>query len=156
MGARFGLSIYYEDLKRGEKSDRSKCSSFGPLCLSSDSTRCQLSESLAKSKIRRAVPPQIQLPSGALYFRHYEVGRTPRPCGCMGKWYTFLLVESLSFSASPSILKRGSPLLHRCASSVRYLSGPSGKVSIAQVRPTRTSRADGGRCRANIQLGGVP
>ena len=51
-----------------------KVARFGPLCLSSDSTRCQESKSLAKSKIRRAVPPQIQLPFWTLYFRHYEVG----------------------------------------------------------------------------------
>ena len=55
-----------------------KVARFGPLCLSSDSTRCQESKSLAKSKIRRAVPPQIQLPFWTLYFRHYEVGAPSR------------------------------------------------------------------------------
>ena len=68
-----------------------KVANFGTLCLSAESTRCQLSKSLAKSKIRRAVPPQIQLPSGALYFRHYEVGRTPRPCGCMDLYWGVLI-----------------------------------------------------------------
>ena len=65
------------------KLESSQVSSFGTLCLSSDSVRCPLSKSLVEIQIRRAVPPQIQLPSGALYFRHYEVGRTPRPWTCM-------------------------------------------------------------------------
>ena len=70
-------------LRARKKSDPEKVASFGPLCLSADSTRCQLSESLSDFKIRRAVRPDFTLPSGALYFRHYEVGRTPRPCGGM-------------------------------------------------------------------------
>ena len=39
-----------------------KVACFGPLCLSSDSTRCQESESLSDFQIRRAVPPDFQLP----------------------------------------------------------------------------------------------
>ena len=70
-------------LRAGKKSDPEKVASFGPLCLSADSTRCQLSESLSDFKIRRAVRPDFTLPSGALYFRHYEVGRAPRPWICM-------------------------------------------------------------------------
>eukprot|EP00964_Phaeocystis_antarctica_P124889 scaffold88527_cov75-Phaeocystis_antarctica.AAC.4 len=45
----------FEESEGFEKADASKVVSFGPLCLSSDSTLCQLSESLANSKIRRAV-----------------------------------------------------------------------------------------------------
>ena len=56
---------------------------FGPLCLSADSTRCQLSETLVQIQIEETVPPQIQLPFWTLYFQHYEVGRTPRPWICM-------------------------------------------------------------------------
>ena len=63
--------------KRRKKIDRKKLASFGPLCLSSDSTRCQESESLINFQTRRAVRPYFQLPSGTLYFRHYEVGA---PC----------------------------------------------------------------------------
>jgi len=47
----------FEESEGFEKADASKVVSFGPLCLSSDSTLCQLSESLANSKIRRAVRP---------------------------------------------------------------------------------------------------
>ena len=61
----------------GKKFDREKLASFGPLCLSSDSTRCQESESLSDFQTRRAVRPYFQLPFWTLYFRHYEVGA---PC----------------------------------------------------------------------------
>ena len=55
-----------------------KVACFGPLCLSSDSTRCQDSESLSDFQIRRAVRPDFQLPFWTLYFRHYEVGAPSR------------------------------------------------------------------------------
>ena len=67
----------------GKKFDREKLASFGPLCLSSDSTRCQESESLINFQTRRAVRPYFQLPSGTLYFRHYEVGA---PCRSGHVW----------------------------------------------------------------------
>ena len=69
----------------GKKFDRKKLASFGPLCLSSDSTRCQESESPIELEIRRRVRLQLDLPFWTLYFRHYEVGA---PCRrayvCMG------------------------------------------------------------------------
>ena len=63
--------------KRRKKIDREKLASFGPLCLSSDGTPCQESESLSDFKNRRAGRPDFNLPFWTLYFRHYEVGA---PC----------------------------------------------------------------------------
>ena len=67
-----------------KKIDREKLASFGPLCLSSDSTRCQESESLSDFQTRRAVRPYFQLPFWTLYFRHYEVGA---PCRRAYVWW---------------------------------------------------------------------
>ena len=69
--------------KRRKKIDRKKLASFGPLCLSSDSTRCQESESLSDLKNRRAIRPDLKLPFWTLYFRHYEVGA---PCRSGHVW----------------------------------------------------------------------
>ena len=62
-----------------------------------------------------------------------------------------MLRQTLSFSATPPFLKGSLP----CSIGGHLLSGPSEAFPIAQGRPTRISRADGGRRRANIQLDGV-
>ena len=72
--------------KRRKKFDREKLASFGPLCLSSDSTRCQESESLSDLKNRRAIRPDLKLPFWTLYFRHYEVGA---PCRRAYVWLVY-------------------------------------------------------------------
>ena len=69
----------------GKKIDREKLASFGPLCLSSDSTPCQESESPIELEIRRRVRLQLDLPFWTLYFRHYEVGA---PCRRAYVWYS--------------------------------------------------------------------
>ena len=83
LPGRLARLIYFEDSRLSEKSDASKFASFGPLCLSSDSPRCPLSKSLMVFKIRRVVGPYFKLPSGTLYFRHYEVGCAVPVCVCM-------------------------------------------------------------------------
>jgi len=79
LGSSSGLKISSE-LKNliGRKVAR-----FGPLCLSSDSTRCQESESLSDFQIRRAVPPDFQLPFWDPLFPALRGRRAVAACGCM-------------------------------------------------------------------------
>ena len=83
----------------GKKIDRKKLASFGPLCLSSDSTRCQESESPIELEIRRRVRLQLDLPFWTLYFRHYEVGA---PCRSGHVWYALLCLHRLCIARNAS------------------------------------------------------
>eukprot|EP00964_Phaeocystis_antarctica_P010640 scaffold5852_cov100-Phaeocystis_antarctica.AAC.3 len=119
-------------------SDASKVASFGTLCLSADSTRCQLSESLSDFKIRRDVRPDFTLPSGALYFRHYEVGRAPRPWICMepGK-LSNPDVSRLFALILVAILQCSNPLFRRCHSLRPFDLGDLALSRLAAVAPSR-------------------
>jgi hypothetical protein len=101
----------------GKKFDREKLASFGPLCLSSDSTRCQESESLSDFKNRRAVRPYFNLPFWTLYFRHYEVGA---PCRRAVVW---------DRRSGPGALLVSMTHLHRALwlQRRRVASGPEGR-----------------------------
>ena len=79
------LADMYLSIRELLKLQPPQVSSFGTLCVSSDSAWCPLSKSLMDFKIRRAVRPYFKLPPGTLYFRHYEVGRAVPVCGCMAE-----------------------------------------------------------------------
>ena len=86
--------------KRRKKNRRKKLASFGPLCLSSDSTPCQESESLSDLKNRRAVRPDLKLPFWTLYFRHYEVGA---PCRRAYVWLAAAALAAAALAAGAAV-----------------------------------------------------
>jgi hypothetical protein len=119
--------------KRRKENRRKKLASFGPLCLSSDSTPCQESESLSDLKNRRAVRPDLKLPFWTLYFRHYEVGA---PCRRAYVW-----VRATAGSFDSLICARASEL-----------SSLACRLRTACAQPAAQSPGDGRTCVSSYRV----